>query len=274
MSGEPSGDGDRLVSLEMYADPPPLRAATRRLWAYLCDDLRAAGLVGVPEVPDETLAYAAAWLDPRLLLAQTCGYPFVKALRGRVRLVATPCYDHPGCTGPSGGSFLVVRAEDPAATIADLAGRRAAINDRASNSGYNLLRAMVAPHAVDGSFFAGTVDTGGHAASLAAVAGGFADVAAIDRVTWGNYWRHAPERLEALRILAVTADTPGLPLITGAATSDAELSLLRAALNRAISDPALAETRATLGLCGFAPLTDADYDVVLAVERAGAGLRI
>ncbi|WP_404710045.1 phosphate/phosphite/phosphonate ABC transporter substrate-binding protein [Sphingomonas sp. MMS24-J13] len=199
---------DRLASLAMYNDPPVVRAATRQLWSHVRDSLRAAGLAGIPDALDETIAHDAAWLAPNLLLAQTCGYPFATRLRGRVRLVATPCYDHPGCNGAWGGSFVIVRADEPAISIADLFGRRAAINDRGSNSGYNLLRATVAPHARGGHFFADVIETGGHVASLTAVTTGVADVAAIDCVTWGNIAHHAPERLQSLRILCETPKTP------------------------------------------------------------------
>lgn len=257
----------RLASLAMYNDPPVIRAATRTLWAHVRDSLRADSLAGVPDALDETIAYDAAWVAPNLLLAQTCGYPFATRLRGKVRLVATPCYDLPGCNRAWGGSFIIVRADDPSTAIPDLAGRRAAINDRGSNSGYNLLRATVAPHARNGRFFAEVVETGGHAASIATVAAGTADVAAIDCVTWGNIQRHAPERLGALRILGETPRTPGLPLITRAAASDAEVQVLRDALDRVAADPLLAETRRTLGLSGFAILKDADYEVVLNLEN-------
>jgi ABC-type phosphate/phosphonate transport system substrate-binding protein len=252
----------------MYVDPPVVREATRQLWAHLRGSLRAAGLVGVPDALDETYSHDAAWLDPNLLLAQTCGYPFATRLRGQVRLVATPCYDHPGCEGALGASFIVVRADDPARSIADLAGRRAAINDPSSNSGYNLLRATVAPHAHGLPFFSGVVETGGHRASLVAIADGTADAAAIDCVTFGNIQRHAPERLGGLRILAETPKTPGLPLITRAAASDAEVATLRAALDSAVADPAMA----ALGIRGFAMLAEADYDAVLQVERDAVAL--
>lgn len=267
VSPEAAASGDRLASLAMYCDPPPVRAATRQLWAHVRDSLRGAGLAGVPDLLDETIAHDTAWLEPNLLLAQTCGYPFASRLRRKVRLVATPWYDHAGCDGPFGGSFVVVRADEPAGSIADLRGRRAAINDRGSNSGSNLLRALVAPHAHGGRFFAEVVKTGGHLASLAAIETGIADVAAIDCVTWGNIRRHAPERLEAFRILCETAKTPGLPFITRAAASDGEVRALRTALDHALADPAMAEARHMLGLSGFSILTEADYDAVLKLER-------
>ena len=151
-------------------------------------------------------------------------------------------------------------------------GRRAAINSRASNSGYNRFRAAVAPFARGGRFLSEVVETGGHVASLAAIAEGRADVAAIDCVTWGNVRRYAPERVEALRILAETPRTPGLPLITRGTASYAEVEALRTALDRALADPVLAETFATLGILGFEALTDADYDAVLDLERDAIAL--
>jgi ABC-type phosphate/phosphonate transport system substrate-binding protein len=256
----------------MYVDPPAVRAATRQLWGHVRESLRATGLNDVPDALDETIAYDAAWLDPNLLLAQTCGYPFATRLRGKVRLVATPCYDYPGCNDAWSGSFIVVRADDPATSIADFAGRRAAINDRGSNSGHNLLRATVAPHAKGGRFFAEVIQTGGHSASIAAVATDGADVAAIDCVTWGNIQRHAPERLAALRVLCETPKTPGLPLIIRASASDAEVAVLWSALDHALADPAMAEIRYTLGLSGFAALAEADYDIVLRIEHDAVAL--
>lgn len=275
VSADPAGavtGGGRLASIGMYLDPPPLRRATRALWAHIRDSLRIAGLAGVPGGLDEALSPEAAWLHPELLLAQTCGYPFASRLRGQVRLVATPCYDLPGCTGPISASFLIVRADDRAASLADLAGRRAAINYRPSNSGHNVLRAAVAPFARGGRFFSEVVETGGHGASIAALAAGEADVAAIDCVTWGNYVRFAPGRLKALRVLSETPKTPGLPLITRASASDAEVALLRAALDRAVADVTMAATCEILGLSGFAKLTEADYDSVLQLERDAIAL--
>lgn len=272
MSSDGKAPVGRIASLAMYRDPPEVAAATRALWAQLGAALRQAGLAEAPERLDEVIAHDAAWLDPRLLLAQTCGYPFAAGLRGRVRLIATPIYDHPGCDGALNGSFVVVRADTPATSIADLRGETVAINDPASNSGMNLLRHHVARHALDGRFFGRVIESGGHVASLAMVARGEADVAAVDCVTYGNLARFAPERLAGVRILAETAKTPGLPLITRAAATDSEVAILRDALLRLAKDPAAASIRDTLGLRGFVVLPDHAYDGVLALERQAVAL--
>ena len=267
MSSDGTERGRRIASLAMYGDPPVVAAATRAFWAYLRDILRGNGLADVPERLDETIAHDAAWLDPRLLLAQTCGYPFATRLRGRVRMIATPVYDRRGCDGAMSGSFVVVRTDLRASSVGELRGRTAAINDSLSNSGMNLLRGLVAPHAMEGRFFGRVMETGSHVASLASVANGEADVAAIDCVTFGNLRRFAPERLAGIRILAETARTPGLPLITRAAAGDVELAMLRDALARFAVDPVAAPVRDVLGLRGFEILPEDAYDAVLAIER-------
>ena len=267
------GDGPaRIASLAMYRDPPVVAEATRAFWTYLHGHLRDGGITDAPEYLDEAIAYDAAWRDPRLLLAQTCGYPFASRLRGRVRIVATPVYDLPGCEGVMNGSFVVVHASAPAAAIVDLRGQVAAINDPLSNSGMNLLRRLVAPHAKDGHFFGRIVESGSHVASLAMVANGEAEVAAIDCVTYGNLARFAPARLAGTRILAETAKTPGLPFITRATASDAELRILRDGLTRFAGDPAAAHIRATLGLQRFEIRPESAYDAVLEIEREAARL--
>ncbi|OWW04728.1 phosphate ABC transporter substrate-binding protein [Rhizobium sp. R72] len=263
----------RLASLSMYVDPQPLMDATAELWRYISNYLRhEAGLSGVPAELDRSLPYDEAWLHPDLILAQSCGYPYAKRLRGSVRLVATPTYNLPGCDGPLMRSFIVVHNGASARSLADLRDLTAAVNNHESNSGSNFFRAEIAPRAQGGRFFSKVIETGGHAASITAVAEGSADVAAIDCVTFGNIRRFEPERLSNLRILAETTSGPGLPFVTSSGSSDEEVEQLQNALQAAISDPSLALVRDRLALSGFATLADADYEPLLALERQAAAL--
>ena len=258
----------RIVSITMYRDPPVVADATHAFWALLRDRLRDHGLKDVPELLDETMAHDAAWLDPRLLLAQTCSYPYVTQLRGTVRVVANPVYDHPGCERAMTGSMVVVRSGSAVSDVADLRGQTAVINDWRSNSGMNLLRHLIAPHAIEGRFFGRVIVSGGHVASIACVAAGEADVAAIDCVTYGNLARFAPELLAGVRVLAQSARTPSLPFITRASASDRELAVLRLALAQ-VTSSAVCET---LGLRGFEVLPESSFDAVMALEKEAAGL--
>ncbi|MBX5204076.1 PhnD/SsuA/transferrin family substrate-binding protein [Rhizobium sp. NZLR1] len=257
----------RLASLAMYISPPPVAEATTMFWSFLRNTLRDEGVEDVPEALDEQVRYDEAWRHPDLLLAQTCGYPYVKHLRGKVRLVATPIYGHPGCDGPDKCSFIIVGRDADARSLEDLRGAKAAINEPDSNSGVNLLRASVAPLSRDGRFFSSVVETGGHRNSIDAVASGIADVAAIDCVTYGNTLRFDPERLSGVRVLAETVKGPGLPFITRASATDAEVGVLCRALERAAAEPALAKARDALSLKGFEVLSDTDYQPLADLER-------
>lgn len=258
-----------VASLAMYVSPPPVEEATRLFWRGLGERLRDYG-VEAPEALDEDLRYDEAWLRPDLLFGQTCGYPYVRHLRGKVQLVASPVYGLPGCDGARKCSFIVVNARSSATSIEDLRGKRAAINQPGSNSGYNLFRAFVAPYAVDSRFFSSVIETGGHRASMEAVSNGTADIAAIDCVTFGNTLRFDPESVAGLRILAETPKGPGLPFITAASTSPEHLKILRRALEETIADPALADTCDTLSLQGISLFGDADYEVLAEFDREAA----
>lgn len=215
----------------------------------------------------------ACWRHPMLLLSQTCGYPLVTSLKAQVRIVATPCYSAPGCSGAWMRSALVVREADPAENLAALRGRAvAAINGHDSNSGMNLLRAAVAPFAREGAFFRGVVVTGAHVESLRALVGGEADIAAIDCVTWALLQRVRPGSIAGLRRLDWTQPTPGLPLVTSNAMPDAGVEALRAALDDVLLDPGLQPVRDALLISGFERLDRAVYARVSEIEREAEAL--
>lgn len=258
----------RVASLGMY-DFPWLREATDAFWATLRDVLRDAGIADVPEALDRSRPLDEIWRDPSLLLAQTCGYPLMTTLAGRVQVVATPVYDFPGCEGAWHRSLVVVRADDPAESLAAMRGRRCAINGWDSNTGMNLLRAAIAPLAGGRPFFASVTVTGAHLESLRAVREGRADLAAIDCVTHGLAGRRQPELLEGTRVLCATEATPGLPFVTAVETPEAALRTLR----EAVQDAAEAGTAAILGLLGSSRLGGEVYRRVMDLEKQAAAMR-
>lgn len=253
----------------MY-DLPWLHPAIDELWSALAARLTARGIEGVPATLERNRALPEIWRDPALLLAQTCGYPLTHTLGRAVRLVSTPCYAFPGCTGGWHRSIVLLRAGHPATTLAQTRGARLAVNSPDSNTGMNLMRAAIAPFANGSKFFSAVRFTGSHLASIAELVAGEADLAAIDCVTYGLATRDRPELLAGTRRLAETEATPGLPLITSCRTTAAELAHLRAALAETAADPHLAETRRSLGLVGFAPLPRTAYRAVRAAERKAA----
>ncbi len=137
--------------------------ATDELWRGLARHFARAGIEDVPAEILRRPRLPEHWLSPDLLFSQTCGYPFRNAIKGRVRLLATPCYEAAGCEGPSYRSLVLVRANAREQSLAELKGATVAFNSTDSQSGYNALRFLVAPLAKDGRFFGKTVETGGHA---------------------------------------------------------------------------------------------------------------
>lgn len=260
-----------IASLPMY-DLPEVAWATDAWWVAIAGALAREGVAPVPRGLTRCADRYATWRSPALLLSQACGYPLTHAFKGRLRLVATPVYAAPHCDGPDYCSVIVVRAADPADSLAALRGRTAAVNGRDSQSGYSALRAAVAPHARGGRFFARVRESGAHTDSLALVAAGEADVCAVDCVTHALLERHRPQALAGLRVLACSAKAPGLPYVTRAAADAATVARLRRALLAALRDPALDAAREALLIAGIEVLPAAAYDRIMDLEREAEAL--
>ena len=244
-----TGPGPGPASLPMY-DPPSCRAANDRLWAGLRDALRAEGHAA-PEALSRPNDLMAHWLDPRLVLSQTCGLPFRHLLCGRVTLVGTPDYGLEDCPPGHYRSVIIARADDPRTDLGALAGARMAFNEGLSQSGWGAPWRLAQSR---GLRLAPTLRTGAHRLSARAVAEGRADWAALDAVTWRLLCRDEPWSA-TLRVVETTPPTPGLPLI---AAQGADAAALLAACRSAIA--ALeAGSRATLGLCGIVSIAAEAY---------------
>ena len=257
------------ASLPMY-DLHEVREWTDSLWTAIADELREGGIPGVPDALERLPDHHDAWRAEGLLLSQSCGYPVATALRGVLRVVGTPHYAAPGCDGHRYSSAVVVRASSRVADLGGLRGAACAYNSRDSQSGYNALRAAVAPIAGGRRFFARAVETGAHAASVAAVRDGLADVCSVDCVTWALLARYRPSALIGLRVLAFTERVPGLPFVTAGDCSDVSLDAMRRALGRAFARPDLAETREALLIRGLSVRSADAYQPLREMERAAA----
>lgn len=260
----------KLISLPMYdvhhPDTEALLAALRHL-------LREEGLDGdglLYSEPEDRLSH---WQDPQLLLSQTCGYP-LRALLPNVQVVGTFHYQAAGCEGFNYSSQLIVREADAGKALADFRGKRVVCNSDDSQSGYHGLRSLVAPLQIDGKFFSDIAFSGSHRQSLAEVQAGTSDIAAIDAVTLALVARHEPERVAGLVSIGTTALAPGLPMITSAQTSAAELEQLRRALKRLVSEPEWQAVRDALLIEGFTATDRDDYQTIsdAAQKAAVSGL--
>jgi ABC-type phosphate/phosphonate transport system substrate-binding protein len=258
------------IALPMYGFTPRLRSDYNTLLTGFSYWLRKLGWdepVAIDTAPADLYEH---WLAPDLLLSQTCGYPLMTSLRGRVTLLCTPAYNAEGCNDFRYASRLIVRAEDMANSLVDLRGRTAVMNGRDSNSGMNVLRHAVAQVAHDGHFFRQVALSGSHLGSMACVVDGSADVAAVDCVTWAYAKDGVPELCAGLRTLQLSVSTPGLPLIGSVTLTPDQQALVRVALDRlALSD---AELFTRLRLLGFRRTQWRDYEVIPALETEAARL--
>ena len=251
------------ASLPMYLATPDHVEA---FWDHLRALLAAQGLRHLPLQVSWPSDLPSHWLEPGLLLSQACGYPLMTHLAGRVRLVGTFCYQVPGSIGHLCRSQLVARAKSGSESLADFRGRTVAYNSTDSQSGYNSLRAMVAPLAEGGRFFARAVASGSHRRSLEMVRDGLADIASIDCVTLAGLRAYLPDICEGLCVVGESAPYPGLPLITSMNTSDADMAALRTALGQAAQSAALATTLGALFISGFEAIDLAAYQVCLDMQ--------
>jgi ABC-type phosphate/phosphonate transport system substrate-binding protein len=255
------------AALPMYDLSPRLR---RSHDAFLEALLLEADVAGAVEFVHEPGPLAGFWQRPDMLVSQTCGYPYWKSLRGRVSLLATPCFDAPGCMNADYSSVLVTRTGSGIRSLADARGRVAAANERQSNSGMNALRHAVAPLARDGSFFGDVTWTGSHAASLRAVRSGAAAVAAIDCVTYAYLRQEDSISVAGVTVLGFTAPSPGLPLIAGGDVPEPVVRRLRHAL--LAPGARLKEAMALLRIRRFAALDAREYERIAELEQVAGSL--
>jgi ABC-type phosphate/phosphonate transport system substrate-binding protein len=206
------------------------------------------------------------WKDPGLLLAQTCGYPFTHDLKGKVSIIGAPEYEAVGCSGPAYCSQIIVAANSLFQTLADLKGSRAAFNGSDSQSGMNAFRHAMAPLAGGAPFFSSISESGGHLASMAKVASGQADVAAIDAVCWALAGQEKKALVKRLRVLSQTAQVPGLPFITSQRFGPVERAKITGAISRVFASAETVKSRERLCIRGFSKLVPEDYAVILDME--------
>lgn len=264
----PSPDSSEIFAFLPMYDWPEVRTQTDRLWSLLRQALADLGL-GAPRQLERGRELMDGWQDPSLLLGQTCGLPLVRHLLDRVCVLGSPDYGLPDCPPGHYCSVVVVREGDPAASLAELRGRRLAYNHPGSQSGEGALRHVLAPIAEGKSFFSSVMETGSHRAALKAVAAGEADAATLDAMSYRLAQAHEPAA-RSVRVLLATPPTPGLPMITARGNRD-KVPMLRQAVAEAIA-AAPQDLRTALSLHGFAAFDADDYKVIAERDRHAVAL--
>lgn len=239
-----------IAALPMY-DWPETEGMNDMLWARLSAEITASQ-INAPLKLTRGMSLQSLWLSPDLLLAQTCSYPLQTVLKNKVHYIATPSYSVEGCEKPGHyRSVILMRRQgnnlpapsDGASAIPEwLNSTRLAFNGDNSMSGYHALK-----HDLKKQFRilpTHQIETGGHRASVIAVANNKADLCSIDCVSWAMAQAHEPAA-QFLQVVGWTAQRPGLPLITALQTDSKTIEALTAAA-RAVLGAVVLETAAHL----------------------------
>lgn len=238
-----------IASLMMY-NRPEVAAAHEVYWTQIRTSMAKRG-IQTPEKLSNDAPVFDVWRAPDLVFSQTCGLPYRKFLSGTVAVIGTPDFGIDGCAAGQYNSAVIVRKDDPRQTLADFADARLAYNEDHSQSGYG---AIYTSAQEAGFWFGDMLESGAHRKSVALVAQGQADIAAIDAQTW-RYVKRFDAVAAELRVLTRTKPTPSHPYITAdAQNADLMFDAVGEAINALPND-----TREALDLRGIVRLPKAAY---------------
>ena len=207
------------------------------------------------------------WKRPDQGLVFLCGRPYVQA-GARHCIIGAPL-------GPDSGekavyrTLVLARASSGWTRLEQSFGSRLGHMGAHSQSGYNALRFLLAPHAAGRKLYAESVELETPADCLKALSEGRVDVVPLDSYFYHLLVSAQKERQQELVILGRSPLTAMPFLAASPGTEDSVVSALREALaewSRASCGEAL---RRTLCMRGFCLPSPSDY-AVLAEQEAGA----
>lgn len=253
-----------FIACGMYAPNEGVKNA----WQALFD--RFYPLIDAPAELQTQLLFAAdeALLrDPDLYIGHSCGYPLMANLQDALLPVCVPCFDLPGVDGKQYSSCFITPVDSAIESLAQCQGKIVAINNSDSNSGMNLLRYALAKQGASSKYFSNVLLTGGHLASLEAVAANRAQLAAIDSVSFQLIADQNPELVSAVRIIDFSEPTCGLPFVVPRAQySQPRSDSCVAAFNQALAQLPAGEKN-KLHLDHFEGVSLNEYQSILELEN-------
>ena len=200
-------------------------------------------------------------------VGQICGITLATQPPARFRYLATPRLDEAGVP-PGHYNSLIITPRDgglAAARDFDPARHRAAINEPGSFSGaFTFIEHM---RGRTGHTLADPVRSGGHLRSVAMVAEGAVQLAAIDRASFRLAQAAMPEAAAAVTVIDETPFYPAPAFVADGALPETAVAPLRDALASFRADPAWAELHAILGWDDCLCLDRGAYDVMASVGR-------
>jgi len=257
-------NASRFIACGMYAPNDD----TKNAWQDLFD--RFYPLVDLGTGVAQQLVFdtdESVLRERDLVIGHTCGYPLMTQLRDAVLPFCLPCFDVPGVDGKLYSSQFIVPAGSSIETLQQCRGKIVALNNINSNSGMNVLRYALAKLGATPGYFSEVLITGGHLASLEAVAANRAQLAAVDCVTYQLIADQNPALIASLRVIGYSEQTCGLPFVVARSRHSRQLSdNYLTALNQALTELPLS-ARKKLHLDHFESVGLDDYQSILELEN-------
>jgi phosphonate transport system substrate-binding protein len=170
-------------------------------------------------------------------------------------------------------SDVIVRADSPLGSFADLRGRSWSYNDRDSHSGYNVTRHHLVQMRETRGFFSRVVEAGSHQRSVQLVADGEVDASAIDSQVLAIELRDHPESASQLKIIDTLGPSTIQPVVAARHVPQEVRTSVQWVLFAMGDDPAARPSLDRGFVERFVGVTDSTYDdiraMLAAAEAAG-----
>jgi phosphonate transport system substrate-binding protein len=209
--------------------------------------------------------------DGRVQVGFICGWPYSQRFDRPdrpIELLCAPVMEAPRYQGrPIYFTDVIVRADSALGSFADLRGRSYAYNGAESHSGYNVPRDHLLRLGETSGYFARTVASGSHQASIGLVADGSIDASGIDSTVLDLELAQRPALAAALRIVESIGPGPIPPVVVARGLpDDAKARLREIFLGMHEDGDGRAILRDGLMAC-FVTVRDVDYDPIRAMVR-------
>ncbi|MDQ3023720.1 MAG: phosphate/phosphite/phosphonate ABC transporter substrate-binding protein [bacterium] len=214
------------------------------------ETLQATSYVGIVEAMGSGDVHVA-WLPP-------LAYVFAHQRNGATPILKVVRHGSPTYRGQ-----ILVAADSPIGTVADLKGRKVAFPDQTSASGHLYPKTLMLEHGVDPEVDCTVMFAGSHDAALTALLKGSADAACTFDDARGNLLKAFPDVMEKTRVLEKTTDIPADCVALSSGMDAATVEKLTTALTSIASDEEGREVLMELyEIEGLAPARDSDYEPV------------
>jgi phosphonate transport system substrate-binding protein len=165
-------------------------------------------------------------------------------------------------------SDVIVGRASPARRFEDLRGRSWAYNEPLSHSGYGVTRFRLVELGETDGFFGEVIQAGFHSESIALVARGDVDAAAIDSQVLSIAFRDDPSLADRIRVIDALGPSTIQPIAVSKRVPPDLRDAIRAVLVSLGDDPAMRERLADGLVERLVPVTAADYDDIRAMLDA------